>query len=120
MNKIIAAALAMLFMVTAALAAKDTPESYSQKILLKNWALSRCLSKAYPSEISKNDAEITAGAFLEFSKFSLDANEKAEALVDKFLAKKYDGSVKSNYNTMKCIDLFHSKELDDLARRYTK
>jgi hypothetical protein len=33
MNKIIAAALAMLFMGATAHAAKDTPESYSQKIV---------------------------------------------------------------------------------------
>jgi hypothetical protein len=120
MIKTISTALLILCMGAITHASESTPESYPQKILFKNWTLSRCLAKAYPSPISKDDAEATASAFLEFSKFSLDANEKAEVLVDKFLSKKYDGAVKSNYNTMKCIDLFHSKELDNLAKMYVK
>jgi hypothetical protein len=48
-------------------AAKPATASYSPPELLKNWALSRCLSKAHGSEEAENDASASAGAYLEFA-----------------------------------------------------
>lgn len=93
---------------------------YSQKTLLKNWALSRCLSQAYPDGPSKEDASATASAYLEFGKQPIEVYEELSTIVDKFARRTYGGSVKSDFNTMKCIDLFHSQELDRLASKYSK
>ncbi len=104
--------------VTPIANAKDIPvASYSQQVIFKNWILSRCLAKAYVSEEARNDAQISASAYLEFGKAPIEMYEKADALVEQYLAKKYEGSVKGEFKTMKCIDLFHSKEVERLAKK---
>jgi hypothetical protein len=50
----------------------------------------------------------------------IEVYEKLEALAASYLEREYTGSVKSNYNTMKCLDLFDSDELDRLARDSAK
>lgn len=97
---------------------ESATRSYSQKVMLKNWVLSRCLAKAYPSEQAKDDAQLTASAYLEFGNAPIEAYEQGELLVDQYLKRSYSGSIKGPYNTMKCIDLFHGKELENLARKY--
>lgn len=92
---------------------------YPQKTLLKNWALSRCLGQVYVDDKSSKDANATASAYLEFGRQPLEAYEALSVVVDKYANKKYTGSVHSEFNTMKCIDLFHSKELDDLASKFS-
>lgn len=118
MKRIAALLITCMYVLPSANAAEPPIRSYSQNMLFKNWILSRCLAKAYPSEESKNDAQISASAYLEFGKAPIEAYEQAEALVEKQLSKKYEGSVKSEFNTMKCIDLYHGKEAEKLARKY--
>ncbi len=91
-----------------------------QKNLLKNWALSICFARIAIDERTKKDAGVTARAYLENSQQGVEDFEKIGKLVDKYIAMKYDGSDKSNYNTMKCIELFHSKELDRLTNSFVK
>lgn len=100
-------------------AADPTPQTgkYSQKTLLKNWTLSRCLGQAYGIKAAEDDAYRTAGAYLEFSRVPVERFERLSALVEKYLRADFRGSVEGSYNTMKCIDLFHSRELDRLATR---
>jgi hypothetical protein len=78
---------------------------------LKNWALSRCLAKASQGERAGDDAAKSAAAYLEMSSAGIDVYNRLDVLVDGYLKRTYSGSVKSDYNTMKCIDLYHSKEL---------
>lgn len=78
---------------------------------LKNWALSRCLAKAYPGERAADDAAKSAAAYLEMSSAGIELYERIDELVQTYLTRTYSGSVKSNYNTMKCIDLFHGEDL---------
>lgn len=92
---------------------------YTQKTLLKNWALSICLAQAAQDERTAKDAGSTAGAYLEFGKQDLAVYDELRALVAKYVDLKYGGSVQSEFNTMKCIDLFHSKELDRLTTKAT-
>lgn len=106
----------------AAVPAQPLPQTsnYNQKTLLKNWALSVCLAQVAQDERTANDAGSTAGAYLEFGKQDLAVYDELRALVAKYVALKYGGSVQSEFNTMKCIDLFHSKELDRLSTKATK
>jgi hypothetical protein len=98
-------------------AEESAASKYSQKTLLKNWALSRCLGQVYADDKTKEDANASASAYLEFGRQPVEAYEAFGAVIDKYAHKKYAGSVPSEFNTMKCIDLFHSKELDRLASK---
>jgi len=95
-------------------------QSYSQRDLLKNWALSRCLAAVTNDKETKDDGQATAAAYLEFGKQPIEAYEELDALVEKFAQRKYSGSIPSKFNTMKCIDLFHSKELETVIAKWVK
>ena len=100
--------------------AQHMTAKYDQKTLLKNWALSRCFAQIAKDDKTAEDAGITASAYLEFGHQGIEAYDELRALVAKYKNLKYDGSVKSEYNTMKCIDLFHSKELDRLTTKLVR
>lgn len=93
----------------------DTPQN-TQATLLKKWALSRCLAKASADSAAGDDAAKTAAAYLEQGAAGIEIYEKLDALADSYLKREHTGSVKSNYNTMKCLDLYDSEELDRLVR----
>lgn len=95
-------------------------EKYPQRTLLKNWALCRCLAQATTDPATRDDADATAAAYLEFGKQPIEAYEALSKLVDRYAKLKYGGSTNSTYNTMKCVDLFHSKELDALTGKLVK
>ena len=99
---------------------ENMTEKYSQKTLLKNWTLSVCLAKISKDPEAKNDANATASAYLEFGHQRIETYDALRNLAERYANRKYGGSIKSEFNTMKCIDLFHSKELDDLARRFAR
>lgn len=92
-----------------------TPAS-AQVAVLKKWALARCLAKAGGDTPAGDDAAKTAAAYLEMGSAGMEVYEKIEALAGSYLAREYSGSVKSSYNTMKCLELFESQELEKLAR----
>ena len=94
----------------------EAPQHYSKRQLYKNWALSTCLAKGLPSK----DAEATSGGYLEFADAPAEAYQAGSVLIDQFLAKPYESQSGEDLATMKCIDLFHSKELDSLARKYAR
>lgn len=104
---------------------KNPIATYSQQLLLKNWALSICLANISSDEKAIKDASATASAYLEFGKQDLEAYDELRVLVKKYANLKYGakpdlGQPPPELNTMKCIDLFHSKELDALTRRLAK
>ena len=109
-----------LILAQAPIHAQHMTAKYDQKTLLKNWALSVCLAQVAKDEKTAEDAGITASAYLEFGHQGIEAYEELRKLVSKFKNLKYDGSVKSEYNTMKCIDLFHSKDLDQLTSKLVR
>ena len=92
-------------------------DRYSQKTLLKNWAFCVCLAAVSKDSNTKEDANSTASAYLEFGRQSIEAYNALRELAEQYANKKYGGSIKSEFNTMKCIDLFHSEELDKLAEK---
>ena len=92
----------------------------TQVTLLKKWALSRCLAKAGANSPPGDDAAKTAAAYLESGTAGIEVYEKLEELAGRYLERDYSGSVKSNYNTMKCLELYESDELDRVARDSAK
>ncbi len=99
---------------------KSMIEEYSQKTLLKNWAFCVCLASVSKDRDTIDDANATASAYLEFGKQPIESYNALRKLSEQYAKLKYGGSIKSEFNTMKCIDLFHSKELDKLVNKLIK
>lgn len=96
-------------------------ESYSQRELLKNWTLSICFATITKDASTKKDAGTTASGYAEFGGLSVEERDDLLVLIQKYIARKYSGhETKSEFNTMKCIDLFYSTELDRLIDKFLK
>ncbi len=99
---------------------RSMTQEYSQQTLLKNWAFSVCLASVSKNQEAIDDANATASAYLEFGKQPIEAYQALKKLSEQYAKRQYAGSIKSEFNTMKCIDLFHSKELDILVNELTR
>lgn len=115
----------ILLLATATLSCAPIGEQGKAKIrpeekALKNWALSYCLANTLEPGPAKQDALNTAAAYLEAGNQPIEAYENATQLIKLYLAKNYTGITPGAFNTMKCIDLYQSAELDKLARDFTK
>lgn len=93
---------------------------YSPSQHLKNYALSACIAGGYQSSEVVNDATAAANGYKELGSLEIDAYNEALALIKKFLDRDYASASGEKLVLMKCIDLFHSKELDRLVQRYRK
>ncbi|MDF3092725.1 T6SS amidase immunity protein Tai4 family protein [Burkholderia semiarida] len=100
--------------------ARHAVERHSQKTLLKNWALSVCLAGIAHDTRDRDEANATASAYLEFGDQPIEAYDALRALTQRYVERQYSGSIPASFNTMKCIDLFHSRELDAFSDRLTK
>jgi hypothetical protein len=121
MNSIVVAAVAFALAPLVADAKVDHARvEYSPIQYLKNFALSACIADGYKSDEVTKDSRAAAGGYLELGSFPFEAYEEAAALGKTFLAKDYQSISGEQITLMKCIDLFHSKELDRLARKYGK
>jgi hypothetical protein len=116
----IAAIFACLFASMPAHAvAGEVRVKYSPVEYLKNFALSICVADGYTSEEAKKDSLAAADGYSELGGLPFEAYERAESLARQFLAKTYESASGQSLTLMKCIDLFHSKELDRIARAYS-
>ncbi|MGL6017152.1 MAG: T6SS amidase immunity protein Tai4 family protein [Gibbsiella quercinecans] len=105
---------------TPTLANAMSSETLTQETLYKNWLVSRCLGKATDSENTRQDAFRSASAYLEFSKLPMDAFDQGEELINQYLKKNTQGSVKGSYHTMECLSLLQSKEAAGIFDKYSK
>ncbi len=114
---------AMAFVFSMATAPADVERfvarKYSQADLLRNYALARCLSQAFPGSPLDPDASASAAGYLERGSVSADAYAEIAKLADEFLVHKYLSLSGQPLQTMKCIDLFHSSDLDRIVRRFS-
>ncbi|SMC29112.1 Type VI secretion system (T6SS), amidase immunity protein [Andreprevotia lacus DSM 23236] len=123
--QVICCALVMLLAMGTAAAAKGKAqpvEHYTQRQLLKNWALSVCLGAAWDkrpqAQAAADDAGISASGYFEFSNAPDAAFDQVRQLAIKYAHLEYSGSVEGEWNTMKCIDLYHSAELDRIVKKH--
>lgn len=93
---------------------------YSGVEYLKNYALSACISDAYQAPEVVKDANAAASGYLELGTFPIEAHQEAIALAQAFLKREYFSRSGERLMLMKCIDFYHSKELDQLVRRYKR
>lgn len=98
----------------------QTRREYSPTEYLKNFALSACIADGYKSDEVARDSRAAAGGYLELGRLPIEAHEAAASLGKQFLAREYQSASGEKLTLMKCIDFFHSKELDQLARKHGK
>jgi hypothetical protein len=89
----------------------------------KDRALAACISAAYKGSRAGEDASITQRAFLEWTYYDDDnGNAATDQLVEKYLHRDYgnpvEGYADAKFDLLKCIDMYHSKELDEQVRKY--
>jgi hypothetical protein len=103
-----------VFLVSCAHTKNDFKNTEQEKKMYKSWVLSRCLSTISITEVERQDALNSASAYLELSSFPVEAFTSATPLIAEFVARNYNGSIPGSFNTMKCIDLFYSDDLNKL------
>lgn len=94
----------------------------------KDMVLGYCLAEAYREDkIAPVDAGSSANELVEWTDFDLEQNtEKMIILINKYLSRNYfnpivDFEIKGlKFDFFKCLDLYHSKDLDKLASKVIK
>lgn len=91
----------------------------------KDRAISACIATAYEGSPAAADAEVTKSVFIEWTYYDFEkANPAVDQLVEKYLRRDYtnpqEGYAGAEFKLLKCLDMFHSKELHDLMLRYVK
>ncbi|WP_187363182.1 type VI secretion system amidase immunity protein Tai4 [Massilia aquatica] len=89
----------------------------------KDRALSACIAEAYKGSPAGDDARITTIISLDWTYYDLDKGNRAtNRLVDKYLRRDYsnpfEGYVGAEFKLLKCLDMYHSRELDEQVRKY--
>ncbi|NTZ05564.1 type VI secretion system amidase immunity protein Tai4 [Burkholderia metallica] len=127
----IAAALTCIALQPAMVVAKDTaqtsPEAGSRTYIqnFKDMVLADCLATAYKQEpgVSKDIGSSTS-ALRDWTYYDMErAPDVIHALVAKYLARDYRNPVVESevrdvkFDFLKCIDLYHGKELDAAAKK---
>jgi hypothetical protein len=113
-SKFVAAVTFLAAPLIAGAEAADGRVEYSPVEYLKNFALSACIADGYKSAEVVKDSLAAAGGYLELGSLPFEAYEEAAALGKQFLAKEYESASGKDLVLMKRIDLFHSKELEQL------
>ena len=116
--KVIAASGILVIALCAASSAEVQPVRYSPVDYFKNYALSTCIADGYKAEDVIRDSAAAARGYLELGSLRLEAHTEATSLGREFLKRPYQSISGESLTLMKCIDFYHSKELDLLARKY--
>jgi hypothetical protein len=119
-SKVIAAIVSLVALLLVDAKAADVRVPYSGIQYLKNFALSVCITEGYISDEVVKDSRAAADGYLQLGSFPFAAYEEAASLSKKFRAKKYLSFTGDELTLMKCIDLFHSNELDRMAKKYDR
>lgn len=98
--------------------AAQSIRTYNDADLLKNYALAKCMGMTHKSLELKRDTDATAQGYLEFGNVDFQAYEEAVSLARTYLGRKYVSKSGDPLKVMKCIDLYHSHELELLVRKY--
>ena len=89
----------------------------------KDRALAACLAVAYQGSQAGEDADITKSVFLEWTYYDEDkGNQATDQLVEKYLSRNYstpvEGYAKAEFRLLKCLDMYHSQDLNEQMRKY--
>ncbi|NJM31988.1 MAG: hypothetical protein HC848_02715 [Limnobacter sp.] len=134
MKKGLARNLLLIFVLFASVShAKDealnSPQAGTQTYAqnYKDMVLAECIATAYSKEQqATTDAGSSASALRDWTYYDWDKHPYGDVvppLVEKYLARDYrnplvESEIKGvRFDFLKCLDLYHSKELDSLVKR---
>lgn len=91
----------------------------------KDMVLATCMAKAYQNDTgAATDAGSSVSALRDWTYFDMEKSPDAvKSLVDSYLARDYshplvESEIKGvRFDFLKCMDLYHSKALEDLVKR---
>ncbi|WP_457792859.1 type VI secretion system amidase immunity protein Tai4 [Pseudomonas syringae] len=91
----------------------------------KDMALATCITIAYKADVKVGiDAGSSVSAMRDWTYYDMEQSPLAvKALVEKYLARDYtnplvESEIKGvKFDLLKCLDLYHSKELDALTKK---
>lgn len=92
----------------------------------KDMVLARCLAAAYrDTPAAGEDAGSSSTALREWTRYDMEkAPSELKSLVDNYLQRDYtnpiaaaEGRADVKFSLLKCLDLYHSKDLDDQVKR---
>jgi hypothetical protein len=86
----------------------------TQRLLLKNYALYKCLLDKFPQDSLLNDG--TLEGYLELGQYGNPAYETIDSFVKNEASQKYASKYKKTLYIMRCIDIYNSKSLDSLIK----
>ncbi len=115
--------LAALFIISLTFGVMSVARADTTRVearLLKNWTLSRCLAQAFNDEEVKADAAAAAAVYLELGKQPIETYEKINVLITRALQQHATSSTGKDLRTLKCLDLYGSRELDRLVLSLTR
>ena len=109
--------------------ARDIPSpqavtrTYAQNY--KDMVLATCMTRAYRKDAGvAKDAGSSISALRDWTHFDMDRSpDSVNSLVDSYLARDYSNPLVESeikdvrFDFLKCMDLYHSKALNDLAKR---
>lgn len=105
----------------------STPEAVNRTFIqnYKDMVLASCVTKAYKgNEDVEKDTGSSVSALRDWIDYDIDKSIDTEiVLINSYLSRNYfnplaEEEVKGiKFNFLKCLDLYHSKELDTLARK---
>ncbi len=110
--------LAALLVLSGCGSVQADKGDYSGEDYFKNYALSTCISDGYESQEVISDAAAAARGYLELGDLPIEAHTEATLLGREYLKKKYRSKSGVDLVLMKCIDFYHSDELDLLYKKY--
>ncbi len=89
----------------------------------KDRALAYCITSAYEGSPAGKDASFTTSIYLEWTYYDLEkGNQAVDKLTNKYLRRKYygteEGYAGAKFDLLKCIDMYHSLELEQQVRKY--
>lgn len=89
----------------------------------KDMVLAVCISR-YQQGQAAADAASSANALVEWTRYDAESSpDEINRMVDRFLGRQYrnplgeQGGPVAEFNLLKCLDLYHSRELDALTKR---
>ncbi|PIT55613.1 type VI secretion system amidase immunity protein Tai4 [Snodgrassella alvi] len=104
-----------------------TPEAVNRTFIqnYKDMVLASCIASAYHDDkIASMDAGSSASVLREWTYYNMDKSIDAEIrIIDSYLSRNYfnplaEAEIKGiKFDFLKCLDLYHSKELDRLAKK---
>lgn len=115
----------LLCLPLSALAGKDAVTAIGRNngVNFKDRALAACISEAYKGSPAGEDADLTQSVFLDWTYYDDEKGDPAvDQLVEKYLRRDYsnpvEGYASAKFDLLKCLDMYHSAELEKLVRKY--